>query len=43
MPFVQLQLGVIKKKLFFMVRLTVSVDNPPITPPYSQGVVIFSK
>ena len=35
--------AVVKKKLFFMVRLTVSVDNPPITPPYSQGVVIFSK
>ena len=32
---------VVKKKVFFTVRLTIRVDSPP--PPYGQGVVIFSK
>ena len=31
-----------KKNVFFTVRLTVRVD-PPLPPPYGQGVVIFSK
>ena len=33
---------VVKKNGLFTVRLTVRVD-PPLPPPYGQGVVIFSK
>ena len=41
-PLAPLREVVKKKNGLFMVRLTVKVD-PPLPPPYGQGVVIFSK